>query len=231
MLTRSKTLLSLCEWRVTCGWVLISFSTVAKDSDSDTLKLKSFPSQSLGGLLQLNYKQLTGVCCTCPASCDCSMPGLNKWHLFSAEWMLKCILVELWLDLDSGRYLSIVTALWPSSLELLCVRLNLQKRTNGDNWSRFFLPASCPCCWPSKIINGLYVPNHNVIYSIINAMFIEHWIVAFSALTLLVGWQEGHPACKKWGWWRWALVSADAVAPSRMVSVSASVNLPLHHKV
>ena len=29
----------------------------------------------------------------------------------------------------------------------------------------------------------------------------------------------------------WALVSPDGVAPSRMVSVSASVNLPLHHKV
>jgi len=28
-----------------------------------------------------------------------------------------------------------------------------------------------------------------------------------------------------------ALVSPDGVAPSRMVSVSASVNLPLHHKV
>jgi len=26
-------------------------------------------------------------------------------------------------------------------------------------------------------------------------------IVAFSALTLLVGWQEGHPACKKAEWW------------------------------
>jgi len=51
-------------------------------------------------------------------------------------------------------------------------------------------------------------------------------------LTLLVGWQEGHPACKKWGgWWRWALVSPDGVAPSRMVCVSASVNLHLHHKV
>ena len=25
--------------------------------------------------------------------------------------------------------------------------------------------------------------------------------VAFSALTLLVGWQEGHPACKKTEWW------------------------------
>jgi len=32
-------------------------------------------------------------------------------------------------------------------------------------------------------------------------------------------------------WWRWALVSLAGVAPSRMVSVSASVNLPLHHKV
>ena len=24
---------------------------------------------------------------------------------------------------------------------------------------------------------------------------------AFSALTLLAGWQEGHPACKKLEWW------------------------------
>jgi len=33
------------------------------------------------------------------------------------------------------------------------------------------------------------------------------------------------------GWWRWALVSPGGVAPSQMVSVSASVNLSLHHKV
>jgi len=33
------------------------------------------------------------------------------------------------------------------------------------------------------------------------------------------------------GWWRWALVSPDGVAPSRRVGVSASVNLPLHNKV
>jgi len=32
-------------------------------------------------------------------------------------------------------------------------------------------------------------------------------------------------------WWRWVLVSPDSVAPSRMVGVFASVNLPLHHKV
>jgi len=56
--------------------------------------------------------------------------------------------------------------------------------------------------------------------------------IAFSAFTLLVGWQEGHPACKKMGgWWRWAVGSLDGVVPSRMVGVSASVNHPLHHKV
>ena len=33
------------------------------------------------------------------------------------------------------------------------------------------------------------------------------------------------------GWWRWAQVSLDGVAPSQMVGVSASVNLPLHHRV
>ena len=33
------------------------------------------------------------------------------------------------------------------------------------------------------------------------------------------------------GWWRWALVSLDGVASSRLVGMSASVNLPLHHKV
>jgi len=51
-------------------------------------------------------------------------------------------------------------------------------------------------------------------------------------LTLLVGRHEGHPACKKiGGWWRWALVSLNGVVPSRMVGMSASVNLPLHQKV
>jgi len=54
---------------------------------------------------------------------------------------------------------------------------------------------------------------------------------AFSALTLLVVRQEGHPACKKWGdggdghwlvWLEWR--------PAGWL-VSASVNLPLHQKV
>jgi len=69
-----------------------------------------------------------------------------------------------------------------------------------------------------------------------DACHCEFWFhvsshVAFSALTLLVGRHEGHLACKKMGRWRWALVSPDGVAPSRMVGVSASFNLLLHHKV
>jgi len=50
--------------------------------------------------------------------------------------------------------------------------------------------------------------------------------IAFTALTLLVGRQEGHPACKKWGKVEVALVSPDGVTPSWMVGVCASINLP-----
>jgi len=43
-------------------------------------------------------------------------------------------------------------------------------------------------------------------------------------------WKSIQPV-KNGGWWRWALVSPDGVALSRMVGVSASVNLPLYHEV
>jgi len=55
-------------------------------------------------------------------------------------------------------------------------------------------------------------------------------LVGFSALMLLVGRQGIRPV-KNGGWWKWVLVSPDGVAPSRMVGMSASENLPLHHKV
>jgi len=46
-----------------------------------------------------------------------------------------------------------------------------------------------------------------------------------------LGGRKGIRPVKNGGWWRWTLVSPDGVAPSRMVIVSASVDLPLHHKV
>jgi len=36
--------------------------------------------------------------------------------------------------------------------------------------------------------------------SYLSSVFSVHQHSAFSALTMLVGWQEGHPACKKL-WW------------------------------
>jgi len=36
--------------------------------------------------------------------------------------------------------------------------------------------------------------------------FVGHSSLAFSALTLLVGRQEGHPACKKLEWWGTGMV-------------------------
>ena len=47
----------------------------------------------------------------------------------------------------------------------------------------------------------------------------------------LGGRKGNQPVKNMGGWWRWSLVSPDGVAPSLLVSVSASVNLPLHHKV
>jgi len=34
-----------------------------------------------------------------------------------------------------------------------------------------------------------------------NILHLVSLLIAFSAFTLLVGWQEGHPACKKTEWW------------------------------
>ena len=47
---------------------------------------------------------------------------------------------------------------------------------------------------------------------------------ALTSFSLLVIWKMG-------GWWRWAVVGLAGVTPSRMVCVSASVNLPLYHEV
>jgi len=60
-------------------------------------------------------------------------------------------------------------------------------------------------------------------------------IVATLPSVLWLCWLGGRkgmwPVKNMGGWWRWTKVSPDGVAPSRMVGVSASVNLPLHHKV
>jgi len=73
------------------------------------------------------------------------------------------------------------------------------------------------------IIRGPYPHSNAIIYM--------HLQFAFSALTLLVGRQEGHPACKKAEWWRAGVVvclepGADLHTAQLMplpLTVSASV--------
>jgi len=40
-----------------------------------------------------------------------------------------------------------------------------------------------------------------LIWSELAKLLARNTVTAFSALTLLVGWQEGHPACNKTEWW------------------------------
>jgi len=92
-----------------------------------------------------------------------------------------------------------------SKLQLLSGTDQFRKRT--DKLLSWFLGMFC-----------YFSVCYNVhLFILICCVFVLH--ICFSALTLLVGWQEGHPA------------SPDGMAPSRIVGVSVSVNLPLHHKV
>ena len=47
----------------------------------------------------------------------------------------------------------------------------------------------------SKIYKSQYILRYNILT--VKLLSVIREIQAFSALTLLVGWQEGHPACKK----------------------------------
>ena len=74
-------------------------------------------------------------------------------------------------------------------------------------------------------------------------MYIAHcWACGFSALTLLVVWQEGHPACENWvvGCWccylsgarcRLAYGPADAIATHSLASVKSRLVLPFWYRL
>ena len=59
----------------------------------------------------------------------------------------------------------------------------------------------------------------------------KHEACLLSALTLLVGWQQGHPACKKTCGVVGVGVSSIAVASTRTVNASASIIFPCSTKI
>ena len=56
-----------------------------------------------------------------------------------------------------------------------------------ETWYQYTTAISLPTQWLT--VQRFYIHYYN--------RFTALWILSFSALTLLVGWQEGHPACKK----------------------------------
>jgi len=81
---------------------------------------------------------------------------------------------------------------------LLAAALTLTTRRhwclNSKTWR---MNATCRVSTASYLCNVCVLSNYK-------------WLFAFSALTLLAGWQKGHPACKNWvvGCWRGYLPGA-----------------------
>jgi len=101
--------------------------------------------------------------------------------------------------------------------------------------------------YPPKISSYAYIKSYQSLknlYSISTSS--EHFhltsmqLFAFSALTLLVGWQEGHPACKNWvvGCWRGylsgarcRLAYAQLMPLPTLASVKSRLVLPFRYRL
>ena len=65
-----------------------------------------------------------------------------------------------------------------------------------------------------KLTNAIYHPTHALATADMGNYYLSHILavlITFSALTLLVGRQEGHPACKKTECWDAGVVVWDEV--------------------
>ena len=77
----------------------------------------------------------------------------------------------------------------------LSILPNSVRRTRSFTWQRNRIMN-----WNIRHILEIVWRDYN---TNVNRYYYYYYAVffAFSALTLLVGWQEGHPACKKLDWW------------------------------
>jgi len=94
-----------------------------------------------------------------------------------------------WSRQSSWTVYSCSFTCWPSSVTVhYCSYPRLTRPSPA-------MPRHCPTCrwcWSSFKLVRLWWALLVVIYQS------SRMLHAFSALTLLVGWQEGHPACKNW---------------------------------
>jgi len=160
-------------------------------------------------------------------SCDCNRPAPLHSHLHETP---RCL------------YSS------PSRLSSLSVHHSVltssntaKQATNSQKVAfqhAFRLSSSTAQYWPPAISDTIThkQPRANQAYDSTEAITIRISQVWRSPTPSVLWhcWLGGRKSIrhvKNGGWWRWALVSPDGVASSRMVGEFASVNLPLHHKV
>jgi len=74
---------------------------------------------------------------------------------------------------------------------------------DGCKWVNVYLVPADPCSPGQRAVNRLCLCGCAcmcvmcVMTNMTNIIYMYEGNCAFSAVTLLVGWQEGHPACKK----------------------------------
>ena len=79
--------------------------------------------------------------------------------------------------------------------------INMQNVLNHVSDRSSHLTGKCRKKIQRSVSGGYYTTlSYNVIYDVL-VLFTFAYICSFSALTLLVGQQKGHPACKKTEWW------------------------------
>jgi len=74
---------------------------------------------------------------------------------------------------------------------------SLQTDNHASTPPLSFLQAGCPSCRPTNSVKALKASLQCYLITYLDIIFSLLTLLAFSALTLLVGRQEGHPACKK----------------------------------
>ena len=163
----------------------------------------------------------------------------SSWALFDSVEMLLSLLAKAWcqglLDRDSR-----LMAIFHDNSLLQCVFRSLIWMQAQHRWAsswHHWNTRRTSGSWRSLIHKSTFSPRRNCAYVLpsttSNTRFQVYFlftIIPFSALTLLVGWQEGHLTCKNWvlvcrWWWSdWSFAHLIVPVVTTYTSYFASIN-------
>jgi len=145
---------------------------------------------------------------------------------YGARGFARILVKYAWMDVWWGKLEMIACHLLNDQLTVHMWRLQTLKAEFGsselrsshcDNWNAYIsLNNKSVCPWPGQPNVHITPRNWSYKQSPIDCLYVSAWSIfwspailkyAFSALTLLVRRQEGHPACKKLSGWLLAWLS------------------------